>query len=206
VERLGKDSQVRRICLFAGTSEGVRPAYKKAAQGLGDELAARHIGLVYGGASIGLMGAVADTILEAGGEAIGVLPRGLFLREVAHPRLTALHEVGSMHERKALMSELADGFIALPGGYGTFDELFEIVTWAQLGIHQKPIGLLNVDGYFGPLLALVDHACREGFIPQPQTSLLLHAEDPATLLDCMARGGEPAAARWTTPREPLPEP
>jgi uncharacterized protein (TIGR00730 family) len=131
------------------------------------------------------MGILADAALEAGGEVIGVLPGGLFAREVAHTGLTQLHEVGSMHERKALMSDLADGFIALPGGYGTFDELFEIVTWAQIGLHVKPVGLLNVASYFGPLLKLVAHAEAEGFVPEGNIGLLLRAVEPAALLDAL---------------------
>ena len=174
---------MRRICVFSGSSLGSRPEYQQVARALGQELASRGLGLVYGGASVGLMGIVADSALAAGGEVIGVLPRGLFRREVPHRHLTELHEVGSMHERKALMSDLADGFIALPGGYGTFDELFEIITWAQLGIHNKPIGLLNVVDYFAPLLALIAHATKEGFIPPGNIHLLLQAEDPASLLN-----------------------
>ncbi len=177
---------MRRICVFAGSSQGVREEYAEAARALGRELAARGLGMVYGGSSVGLMGLAADAALSAGGEVIGVLPRGLFKREVAHAGLTELHEVGSMHERKALMSDLADGFIALPGGYGTFDELFEIVTWAQIGLHQKAIGLLDAAGYFGPLLALVEHAAQEGFVPSSHAHLLLRAETPAALLDAFA--------------------
>jgi uncharacterized protein (TIGR00730 family) len=170
---------VRRICVFAGSSAGARPEYAAAAQSLGREMARRGLGLVYGGASRGLMGILADAALAESGEVIGVIPRGLFQREVAHRGLTALHEVESMHERKALMADLADGFIALPGGYGTFDELFEIVTWAQLGIHAKPIGLLDVRDYFTPLLALVERSAQEGFVPPAHIALLPRAETPA---------------------------
>jgi uncharacterized protein (TIGR00730 family) len=164
-------------------------------------LVARGLGLVYGGGSIGLMGEIADSVLAAGGQAIGVLPKGLFVREVAHPGLTELREVGSMHRRKALMADLAGGFIALPGGLGTFDELFEIVTWAQIGIHHKPIGLLNVAGYYEPLLALVKHAACEGFIPQIQLDLVIADTDPARLLDRMAR-----VRPLQTPPSPEPPP
>src|SRR5262245_2275061 len=160
-----KEADVRRICVFAGSSPGARPEYIFAAQALGRELARRGLVLVYGGASRGLMGIVADAALAERGEVIGVIPRGLFQREVAHHGLTTLHEVGNMHERKALMADLADGFIALPGGYGTFDELFEILTWAQLGIHTKPIGLLDVRQYFSALVALIERAAQEGFVP-----------------------------------------
>ena len=153
------------------------------ARAVGQELAARGLGLVYGGSSVGLMGALADAALAAGGEVIGVLPRGLFLREVAHRGLTDLREVGSMHERKALMSELADGFLALPGGFGTCDELFEMLTWAQLGLHHKPVGLLDVEGFFTSLLAFVRHAAQEGFLPLAHVDVLLRAETPAAMLD-----------------------
>ena len=188
---------MRRICVFAGSNVGVRPEYSKAARALGKELVKRGLGLVYGGASVGLMGVIANTVLAEGGEAIGVLPRGLFIRELPHKGLTELHEVGSMHERKALMADLADGFISLPGGFGTFDELFEIVTWAQLGLHSKPVGVLNVAGYFEPLLALIQHASGEGFIPAAHLSLLLYEDDPTVLLDRFAHYSEPvASSKW----------
>ncbi|HVB22449.1 MAG TPA: TIGR00730 family Rossman fold protein [Ktedonobacteraceae bacterium] len=177
---------LQRICVFTGSNPGVRPEYAQAARELGTELAMRNIGLVYGGASVGLMGILADAALTAGGEVVGVIPQGLFQREVAHVNLTQLHEVQSMHERKALMADLADGFIALPGGYGTFDELFEITTWAQIGLHSKPIGLLNVADYFDPLLTLVEHAGREGFIPPNNMHLMMHSDDPAHLLELLA--------------------
>jgi uncharacterized protein (TIGR00730 family) len=189
---------MRHICVFAGSSPGIRPEYQEAARALGRELVKRGLGLVYGGASVGLMGIIANTVLEEGGEAIGVLPRGLFRREVPHRHLTTLHEVGSMHERKALMADLADGFIALPGGFGTFDELFEITTWAQIGLHTKPIGLLNVAAYFDPLLALVDHAINEGFIQPFHSRLLLCKDTPAELLDSFAAFRPPAEqSKWT---------
>ena len=192
---------MHRICVFSGSSLGLRPEYQQAAHALGQELVSRGLGLVYGGASVGLMGVVADTVLAAGGEVIGVLPRGLFRREVPHRHLTELREVGSMHERKALMSDLADGFIALPGGFGTFDELFEIITWAQLGLHSKPIGLLDVADYFAPLLALIAHAAKEGFIPQGNTHLLLQTEDPVTLLNRFEAYTPPAReSKWIEPQ------
>lgn len=177
--------QLRRICVFAGSSVGARPSYAAAARDLGRLLAERGLGIVYGGGSVGLMGELADAALAAGGEVIGVLPRGLFRREVAHTGLTAMHEVGSMHERKALMARLADGFIALPGGLGTFDELFEIVTWAQIGIHAKPIGLVSIEDYFAPVLALVDHGVREGFVPAGNRDILLTAPTPEAVLDAL---------------------
>jgi uncharacterized protein (TIGR00730 family) len=177
---------MHRICVFAGSNAGIRPEYRQAARQLGQALVERGIGMVYGGASVGLMGTIADEMRARGGEVIGVLPKGLFVREVAHADLSELREVGTMHERKALMADLADGFIALPGGYGTFDELFEITTWAQIGLHKKPIGLLNVEGYFTPLLALVTHATTEGFIRPFHARLLLYKETPGELLDAFA--------------------
>ncbi|HLX40875.1 MAG TPA: TIGR00730 family Rossman fold protein [Ktedonobacteraceae bacterium] len=177
---------LQRICVFTGSNPGVRPEYAQAARELGTALATRKIGLVYGGASVGLMGILADSALAAGGEVIGVIPQGLFRREIAHENLTQLHEVKSMHERKALMADLSDGFIALPGGFGTFDELFEITTWAQIGLHSKPIGLLNVADYFDPLLGLVMHASREGFIPAYNMHLLLRSDNTVHLLELLA--------------------
>lgn len=175
-----------RICVFAGSNTGRRPEYQQAARSLAQAMVVRGIGLVYGGASVGLMGVIADTVLAGGGEVLGVIPRGLFRQEVPHKGLTQLHEVASMHERKALMSDLSDGFIALPGGFGTFDELFEIITWSQLGLHNKPVGVLNVAGYFDPLFALVAHASAEGFIPPSHQSLLMHEDNPMNLLDRFA--------------------
>lgn len=188
---------MQRICVFCGSSLGTRPAYAEMARALGAELARRKLGLVYGGSSIGLMGVLADAVLAAGGEVIGVLPRGLFRREVAHTSLTELHEVESMHERKALMAELADGFIALPGGYGTLDELFEIVTWAQIGLHRKPIGLLDVEQFFVPLLAFLRQVSQEGFIPPQHLHVLVRAETPAAILDkLLAYRPAPLVEKW----------
>src|SRR5579864_8664591 len=189
---------MRRICVFAGSNSGVRQEYREAARALGQEMLARGLGLVYGGASVGLMGVVADAVLAGGGEVIGVIPRGLLRGEVAHEGLTELHEVASMHERKALMSDLADGFIALPGGFGTFDELFEITTWAQIGLHSNPIGVLDVAGYFAPLIALIVHASTEGFIAAAHQSILMREDDPATLLDRFAAYTPPVSvSKWT---------
>src|SRR5438309_2287993 len=188
---------MHRICVFSGSNMGKRQEYQQAARDLGRELVARDLGLVYGGASVGLMGVIADTVLAGGGEVIGVIPRALFRREVAHEHLTTLHEVGSMHERKALMADLSDGFIALPGGFGTFDELFEITTWAQLGLHSKPVGLLDVAGYFTPLLNMVEHAANEGFIPSHHSHILLHKESPTDLLEAFATYTPPGVQpRW----------
>ena len=177
---------MKSVCVFAGSSTGKRPIYQEEALKLGQALVARGLALVYGGGSVGLMGILADAVLAAGGEAIGVIPQGLLRREVAHQHLTQLYTVKSMHERKELMSNLADAFIALPGGFGTFDELFEIITWAQLGIHQKPIGLLNVANYFTPLLMLVQYASDEGFIPPAHTDLLQARETVSAVLDALA--------------------
>ena len=176
---------MQRVCVFTGSRPGNRPAYAEAARALGSAIARRGGGLVYGGASVGVMREIADAVLAAGGEVIGVIPRALVDREVAHHGLTELRVVGTMHERKQLMSELCDGFIAMPGGYGTLDELFEILTWAQLGIHGKPIGLVNVTGFWDPLIALVEHMAKEGFIPEDQLALLLTETDPDALLTRM---------------------
>jgi hypothetical protein len=168
---------------------------------LGAELVRRDIELVYGGASVGLMAAVADAVIDAGGHVIGVIPDGLVRRELAHGGLVDLRHVGTMHERKALMAELSDGFVAMPGGLGTFEELFEMVTWSQLGIHEKPVGLLNVGGYFSSLLALVDHAIDESFIPDVHRDLILADTDASILIDRMAGWQAPnPAAKWDRPR------
>jgi uncharacterized protein (TIGR00730 family) len=191
---------MRHICVFAGSNLGTQPAYAQAAVELGQELISHNIGLVYGGASVGLMGIVADTVLQAGGEVIGVIPQGLFTREVAHTGLTKLYSVKSMHERKALMADLSDGFVALPGGFGTFDELFEIATWNQIGIHAKPIGLLNVADYFTPLLQLVSHASQEGFISSFHAQLLAHYATAHELIEAfLVFEPRPLASKWTNP-------
>ena len=163
----------------------MRPEYAIAARDLGERIAKAGMGLVYGGASVGLMSEAADAALAAGGEVVGVIPRALVDREVAHGGLTELKVVETMHVRKATMSELSDGFIALPGGFGTLDELFEILTWAQLGMHAKPVGLLDVAGFWGPLMELVQHTVSEGFVPEDQLQLILSERDPAALLGKM---------------------
>jgi uncharacterized protein (TIGR00730 family) len=177
---------VKRLCVFCASSDGRRPEYADAARAMARALLDRGIGLVYGGGSVGLMGVVADAVLAGGGEVIGVLPRGLARKEYAHPGLTELHLVGSMHERKALMASLADGFVALPGGLGTLEEILEVFTWAQLGIHQKPVGLVDVDGYWTGLLTLLRHAVQEGFVRAEYAALLLVEPTPAALLDRFA--------------------
>lgn len=188
---------MQRICVYAGSNPGVRLEYKQAAQELGRELVARGLGLVYGGGQVGLMGAIADAVLAEGGEVIGVMPKALFPTEVAHKGIT-LHEVNSMHERKAMMSDLVDGFIALPGGFGTYDELFESITWAQLHIHQKPVGVLNVSGYFDPLLALITHTIQEGFVRPHYADLVINKERASELLDSFAAyAPRQERSKWT---------
>jgi len=177
---------VRSICVYCGSGSGTRPAYAQAARALGAEAAARGLRVVYGGASVGLMGTLADAALDAGGEVEGVIPRRLVDRELAHPALTRLHVVETMLERKELMASLADAFVALPGGIGTLDELFETMTWTQLGIHLKPSGLLDVDGYWRPLVAMLDRQVEEGFLRRPWQELLCIGEDAAGLLDTLA--------------------
>lgn len=177
---------MRRVCVFCGSSRGTRPEYAEAARATGRLIAERGLGLVYGGGEVGLMGIVANAALEAGGEVIGVIPEALMRMEVGHPNLTALHVVGTMHERKALMAELSDGFIALPGGIGTLEELFEIWTWGQLGIHPKPLGFLDVAGYYAPLHAFLDHSVAEGFLKARHRAMTAVESDPATLLDRLA--------------------
>ncbi len=168
-----------RLCVFCGSKTGTKPEYVAAARALGKELAARHIGLVYGGASIGVMGAIADAVLAGEGEAIGIIPHGVFEREVAHTALTELHVVHSMHARKALMAEKSDAFLALPGGLGTFDELFEMLTWKQIGIHDKPIGLLDVEGYFSETLRMIQRAEDDGFLDRAPLAITSASIDHA---------------------------
>ncbi|HEY2388333.1 MAG TPA: TIGR00730 family Rossman fold protein [Candidatus Binatia bacterium] len=183
---------MRRVCVFTGSSVGARPAYAEAARALAAAILERKLGLVYGGGSIGLMGVIADAVLAGGGEVIGVIPRPLATREIAHQGLADLRVVPSMHERKALMMELADGFVALPGGFGTFEELLESITWAQLGLHRKPIALLDVEGFYGALLALLDRATADGFVRPVYRALVLDDVDPGRLLDRMAAQRPPA--------------
>jgi uncharacterized protein (TIGR00730 family) len=182
---------MRRVCIYCGSSPGRDPAYREAAVALAGELARRGLGIVYGGAHVGLMGVVADTALEAGAEVIGVIPQGLVDREIAHTGLTDLRVVHSMHERKAQMAELADAFVALPGGLGTLEELTEVLSWAQLELHAKPIGLLEVDDYFGHLEAFLDHAVATGFIAERHRRLLLRDEDLDRLLERFAAWSPP---------------
>jgi uncharacterized protein (TIGR00730 family) len=175
--------KLKRICVFCGSALGARPAYKQAAHRLGELLAEQGLGLVFGGGCIGLMGAIADAALAKGGEVIGVIPESLVRREVGHRGVTKLHVVETMHQRKALMADLSDAFIALPGGYGTLEEFCEIVTWSQLGIQQKPCGLLNVERYWDGLLAVLDHAVDEKFVLPENSQLVLVATTPEGMLE-----------------------
>ncbi|MGE5072816.1 MAG: TIGR00730 family Rossman fold protein [Anaerolineae bacterium] len=194
---------MKSVCVFCGSSDAVAPQYLSAARHLGEILAQREMRLVYGGGRTGLMGAVANGALEAGGEVIGVIIPSMHNIELAHMGLTRMDEVPEMHARKARMHELSDGYIALPGGFGTFDELFEAITWGQIGAHEKPVGLLNVRNYYAPLLAAIDHAVSEGFVlPEHRQSLHLEA-DPEKLLEAMDRHRHPheAVRRWLRQQE-----
>jgi uncharacterized protein (TIGR00730 family) len=179
-------TELRRVCVFCGSKHGARPEYAEAARAMAAAMVAAGIDLVYGGGCVGLMGVVADAVLEGGGEVLGVIPEHMSGREIAHHGVTDLRIVGSMHERKALMYELSDGFVALPGGLGTLEELFEITTWSQLGLHAKPTGLLDVEGFYGPLVAFLDQLVTEGFVSRRHRALLRVAAEPATLLERLA--------------------
>ena len=187
---------LRRICVCCGSNSGTDPAYRDSAIHLGLLLAKRRIELVYGGGNVGLMGVLADAVLQANGRVIGVIPESLMAKEVGHLGLTELRIVKSMHERKALMADLSDGFIAMPGGFGTFEEFCEVVTWSQLAIHAKPCGLLNVEGYYDPLLALFDHAVHEGFLRAENRRLVLEDRDSEQLLEKMAGFAPIPADKW----------
>jgi uncharacterized protein (TIGR00730 family) len=189
-----KLAPLRRVCVFCGSRAGARPVYLEFARTLGEMLAQRRIGVVYGGASVGLMGALADGALAHGGEVIGVIPQSLVDREIAHGGLSELHVVATMHERKARMAELADAFIAMPGGLGTFEELFETITWQTLGIHRKPIGLLDVCGYFRCVQSALEHGVVEGFLDRQQLAAIVMEREPAPLLDRLQRTAVPAPA------------
>jgi len=184
------------LCVYCGSSPGRNQAYLAAADQLAAVMVAADITLVYGGASIGIMGRLADSVLAAGGEVIGVIPAALAHKEVAHPRLTELHVTDSMHERKMKMAELADAFIALPGGIGTLEELFEIWTWAQLGIHAKPCGLLNAEGYFDALIAFLDHMAEQQFVKPEHRAMLLVESNPGTLIELCVSYLPPPTSQW----------
>jgi uncharacterized protein (TIGR00730 family) len=187
---------IRSVCVYCGSSPGRLEAYSTAARALAKALVDRNIRLVYGGASVGIMGLLADTVLQLGGQAVGVIPEALARKEIAHKHLTELRITRSMHERKSVMAELSDGFIALPGGIGTLEELFEIWTWAQLGLHDKPCGLLNVEGYFDALITFLDHAIAEQFVQPAQGSRLLVEGSAGPLLDRFLAYVPPAATKW----------
>lgn len=188
--------KLKSLCVYCGSSSGRIDDYADAARALAQAMAPRGIRLVYGGAHVGIMGTVADEVLRLGGEAIGVIPESLMKKELAHQGLTELHVTPSMHARKTLMAELADGFVALPGGIGTFEEIFEVWTWAQLGFHKKPCGLLNVAGYYDGLIAFLDHSARERFVRQEQRDMLVVESDPARLLDRFADYTAPELQKW----------
>ena len=188
--------KLRSLCVFCGSSVGNRPEYAAAAAQVGRLLAEQNIRLVYGAGNVGLMGVLADAALAAGGDVVGVIPQMLVDRELAHQGLTELRIVGTMHERKALMAELSDAFLALPGGLGTFEELCEALTWSQLGIHAKPCGALNVGGYFDHLAALLDHAVQQGFVSEANRSLLAISDNAAELLDRLRHFQPDAPAKW----------
>lgn len=189
-----------RVCVFCGSSPGARPVYREMAETVGRLIAARGLELVYGGAHVGLMGAVADAALAAGGHVIGVIPQSLVDREIAHTGLPDLRIVASMHERKALMERLSDAFLALPGGMGTLEEVCEIYTWGQLGLHAKPCGLLNVDGYYAPFLQLLDNAVTAGFLRPAHRAMVLDDPNPARLLDRFATYRPTIANKWISPQ------
>ena len=187
---------MKRICVFAGSSRGAREEYAQAAQQLARELVSRGCDVVYGGGKVGMMGVLADATLAAGGKVIGVIPKALLEKEVAHGGLTELRVVASMHERKAMMAELSDGFIALPGGLGTLEEFFEVLTWAQLGLHPKPCGLLNVSGYFDRLLEFLDLTVEERFVKSQHRALVITAASPTDLLEQIAAYRPPHVEKW----------
>ena len=189
-------STLQRVCVYCASNDGARPEYLASARQIGTLLAERGMAVVYGGGRVGLMGALADAALGAGGEVIGVMPHALVQREVAHHGLTALHVVDSMHERKALLAEMADAFVALPGGLGTLEEFFETWTWAQLGVHQKPVGLLDVADYWRPLVTMLEHVEAEGFMRGTPREWLVIDTDPTSLLDRLATFQPPRMRRW----------
>jgi hypothetical protein len=187
---------MKRICVFCGSSPGGRPEYRAAAEEMGAELVRRNIGLVYGGGNVGLMGIIADAVLNAGGEAIGVIPENLMALEVGHKGLTKLHVVRSMHERKALMADLSDAFVAMPGGFGTLEEFCEVLTWSQLGLHAKPCGILNILDYYTALLRMFDHAVQERFLKPENRALVLAGESPAALLQALEAWRPVRVEKW----------
>jgi uncharacterized protein (TIGR00730 family) len=187
---------VKRVCVYCGSNPGKSAEFLESARRLARELVQREICVVYGGASVGIMGEIADNVLADGGEVIGVIPQALADKEVSHAGLTELKIVGSMHERKAIMADISDGFIALPGGLGTLEEIFEVLTWAQLGFHKKPCALLNVKGYYDKLIQFLNHAVAEGFVAKPHREMLLVEKEPHRLLEIMADYNAPTVDKW----------
>ena len=192
---------MQKVCVYCGSSMGNRPLYGEAAGKLGVEIVRAGMSLVYGGGRVGLMGAVADAVLASGGEAVGVIPRSLLEKEIGHKNLTRLHVAESMHERKAMMVDLADAFVLLPGGFGSWEEFCETVTWLQLGIHRKPCGILNVAGYYDALLALAEHAVEEGFVRAAHKETIVVKDDPAELLAALRDARVPTEVKWVTKSE-----
>jgi len=192
----GENLNIKNICVYCGSSTGKNPAFAQSAVALAQEMCRRDIGLVYGGAAVGIMGVVADAVLDAGGKAVGVIPKSLAVKEVAHENLADLHVVASMHDRKAMMADLADGFIALPGGWGTLEEIFEILTWAQLGFHDKPCGLLNTAGYYDGLIGFLDNSFEQRFVNELFRPMLMTSTEPASLLEKFAVYQAPKVRKW----------
>ena len=192
---------IKKLCVFCGSSMGNRPVYREAAARLGNHLATSGIALVYGGGRVGLMGVLADSVLAAGGEAIGVMPKALVDKEIAHATLTRLHIVESMHERKALMADLADAFVLLPGGFGSWEEFCEVLTWLQLGIHRKPCGILNIEGYYDALMALAAHGVAEGFIAPPHKEMVVVQDTVQQLISELIIARLPVESKWVSNRE-----
>ena len=189
-------NKLRSLCVYCGASSGHEPAYADAARALGVQMAHQGIALVYGGGHVGLMGVIADAVLQAGGEVTGIIPKALMDTEIGHAHLTRLLVVRDMHERKALMAEHAQGFIAMPGGIGTLEELFEVMTWMQLGFHEKPVGLLNVQGFYDGLLAFLDHQVQTGFLRAEHRALLIHQSEPASLIKTLQQFQMPEGVSW----------
>ena len=194
---------MKAVCVYCGSAIGARPVYAEAAKAFGRALVGADLALVYGGGSVGLMGTIADEVLGLGGRAIGVIPELLMSKEVGHVGLTELHVVADMHERKKKMADLSDAFVSMPGGVGTFEELFEVYTWAQLGYHQKPVALLNVDGYYDPLIAMLRHTVEEGFMRAPFLDMLQVASDPAEMIHALRKYVPPVADRWPEKRDAI---
>ena len=196
MENIQPTRQIQRLCVFCGSSSGTRPVYAEAAAQLGRDLAKSKIALVFGGGRVGLMGILADSVLAAGGQAIGVMPRALVEKEIAHTSLTELHVVESMHQRKSLMADLADAFLLLPGGFGSWEEFCEVLTWLQLGIHRKPCAILNVAGYYNGLLSLADQALAEGFLRPAHHKMVIVVDHPQAALSQLTNASIPSEVKW----------